>query len=85
MEKNNLGLIPEEVIMSKIYLIRNQNVMLDMDLAELYGVETKQLKRSVRRNEKLFPPDFLFELTQDELENLSSWKKKSPGMMRMYN
>jgi hypothetical protein len=70
-EKNSL-LVPEEVIMSKIYLIRNQKVMLDMDLAELYGVETKQLKRAVRRNEKRFPPDFMFELTQDEFENLRS-------------
>jgi len=72
MAKNDLALIPEEVIMSKIYLIRDQKVMLDMDLAELYGVETKQLKRSVRRNEKRFPTDFLFELSQDELENLRS-------------
>jgi hypothetical protein len=46
--------------------------MLDMDLSELYGVETKQLKRAVRRNEKRFPPDFLFELSQDEFENLRS-------------
>jgi len=58
--------------MSKIYLIGGRKVMLDMDLAELYGVETKQLKRAVRRNEKRFPPDFMFELSQDELENLRS-------------
>ncbi|MBW6479804.1 MAG: ORF6N domain-containing protein [Bacteroidales bacterium] len=65
-------MIPEEVILSKIYLMRTQKVMLDMDLAELYGVETKQLKRAVRRNEKRFPPDFMFELSQDEFENLRS-------------
>jgi hypothetical protein len=47
--------IPEEVIMSKIYLIRGQKVMLDRDLAELYEVETKQLKRAVRRNMDRFP------------------------------
>ncbi len=58
--------------MSKIYLIRGQKVMLDMDLAELYGVETKQLKRAVRRNEKRFPLDFMFELANDEFENLRS-------------
>jgi len=58
--------------MSKIYLIGGRKVMLDMDLAELFGVETKQLKRAVRRNEKRFPPDFMFELSQDELENLRS-------------
>ena len=65
-------MIPEEVIMSKIYLIRGLKVMLDMDLAELYGVETKQLKRAVRRNIKRFPVDFMFELSQQELENLRS-------------
>ena len=58
--------------MSKIYVIRGQKVMLDMDLAELYGVETKQLKRAVRRNEKRFPMDFMFELSQKEFENLRS-------------
>ncbi|NTV84668.1 MAG: ORF6N domain-containing protein [Bacteroidales bacterium] len=58
--------------MNKIYLIRGQKVMLDSDLAELYGVETKQLKRAVRRNIKRFPPDFMFELSQEELENLRS-------------
>ena len=65
-------MIPEEVIMSKIYLIRGRKVMLDMDISELYGVGTKQLKRAVRRNERRFPPDFMFELSQDEFENLRS-------------
>lgn len=68
----NEMMIPDEFIMKKIYLIRGMKVMLDMDLAELYGVETKQLKRAVRRNEKRFPPDFMFELVQEELENLRS-------------
>jgi phage regulator Rha-like protein len=72
-------LIPIEAISSKIYMIRNQKVMLDRDLAELYGVETKQLKRAVRRNADRFPPDFMFELSKEEHENLrcqigtSSW------------
>ena len=61
--------IPDEVIMSKIFLIRGRKVMLDRDLAELYGVETKQLKRAVRRNIKRFPEDFMFEMTKEELEN----------------
>jgi phage regulator Rha-like protein len=61
--------IPDEVIMSKIYLIRGKKVMLDRDLAELYGVETKQLKRSVRRNIERFPEDFMFEMTTEELDN----------------
>jgi hypothetical protein len=55
-----------------IFLIRGQKVMLDRDLAELYRVETKQLKRAVRRNITRFPKDFMFELTKDESDNLRS-------------
>jgi len=62
-------LVPVERIASKIYLIRELKVMLDRDLAELYKVETSQLKRAVRRNIDRFPSDFMFELTQTELEN----------------
>ncbi len=62
--------IPEEAIMSKIYLIRNKKVILDSDLSELYEVETKQLKRAVRRNIKRFPDDFMFVLTNAEHTNL---------------
>jgi len=65
-------MITDELVMNKIYLIRAQKVMLDMDLAELYGVETKQLKRAVRRNNARFPEDFMFELNQKELEILRS-------------
>ena len=54
-----------------IYVVRDQKVMIDFDLAELYGVETKTLKRAVRRNMDRFPDDFMFELTQKELENWS--------------
>lgn len=64
--------IPQEVILSKIYEIRSQKVKLDRDLAELYLVETKQLKRQVRRNKERFPEDFMFELSQEEFENLRS-------------
>lgn len=64
--------IPDEVIINKIYLIRNQKVMLDSDMAEMYGVETKQLKRQVRRNSIRFQDDFMFELTDEELQNLRS-------------
>lgn len=62
--------LPEEVISSKIYFIRDQKVMLDSDLATLYAVETKQLKRQVRRNIERFPEDFMFELTEVEYEIL---------------
>ncbi len=65
-------IIPDDIISSKIYLIRNQKVMLDTDLAELYQVETKQLKRQVRRNTERFPDDFMFELSPQEFENLRS-------------
>ena len=59
--------IPDEVIMDKIYLIRGKKVMLDRDLAMLYEVETKRLKEQVRRNIDRFPEDFMFELSKEEL------------------
>jgi len=65
-------LVPIELIASKIYLIRGIKVMLDRDLAELYGVETKRLKEQVRRNIERFPADFMFELTKEEIKNLRS-------------
>jgi hypothetical protein len=65
---NSKLMLPDDMIISKIYLIRGEKVMLDRDLAELYGVETKYLKRQVKRNILRFPPDFMFELTQKELE-----------------
>ena len=58
--------IPEEVIMSKIYLIRGQKIMLDRTLAELFGVETKRLKEAVRRNIDRFPEDFMYEMNELE-------------------
>ena len=58
--------------MNKIYFVRNQKVMLDRDLAELYGVETKALKQAVRCNITRFPEDFMFEITKEELENWRS-------------
>jgi hypothetical protein len=61
---------PIERITSKILLIRNQNVILDADLATLYGVATKMLNQAVKRNEKRFPSDFMFRLTKEEKEEL---------------
>ena len=66
--KGNIA-VPDEVIMSRIYLIRGKKVMLDKDLADLYNVETKLLKRAVRRNIERFPEDFMFEMTKEELAN----------------
>jgi len=71
-QTENKIMIPEEVIISKIYLIRGQKVMLDRDLAEFYGVETKVLKQAVKRNMERFPEDFMFEMTKEEFENWRS-------------
>ena len=60
------SIIPSELIASKIYVIRRLKVMLDRDLAKPYGVETKRLKRAVKRNLDRFPSDFMFELNVDE-------------------
>lgn len=72
-------LVAEQQILNRIYVIRGQKIMLDSDLAEMYGVETKQLKRQVKRNAERFPEDFMFILTAEEIANLrcqfgtSSW------------
>jgi len=68
----NAVAIPDEVVMSKIYVIREQKVMLDSDLAELYGVETKRLKEQVKRNMERFPSQYMFELTDQEFAALRS-------------
>lgn len=65
-------MVPDEVIINKIYLIRGHKVILDRDLAELYGTETKVLKQTVRRNIKRFPSDFLFEMSIEELHDWRS-------------
>jgi len=64
--------VPIEKIQSQIITIRGEKVLLDNTLADLYGVETKQLKRAVRRNNYRFPPDFMFELTKEEYDSLRS-------------
>ena len=68
----NQAFISDERISNKIYFIRNQKVMLDNDLAELYGTETKKLKQQVKRNMIRFPKHFMFELTKEENEILRS-------------
>lgn len=64
--------IPDEMVAKRIFLIRGEKVMLDSDLAALYGVETKALKQQVKRNIENFPEDFMFELTADEFNHLRS-------------
>ena len=69
MKKSKTSLIPQESIEGKILFIRGKKVMLDRDLAALYGVETSYLKRQVKRNIERFPEDFMFQLSKEELEN----------------
>ena len=64
------SIIPSEVIQAKIFIIRKQKVMIDNDLAGLYHIETKTLKRAVKRNPDRFPKDFMFELTRSEYNSL---------------
>ena len=73
MSKNSLvRLVEEEKIMNKIHVIRNHKVMLDFDLAEMYGVETKRLNEQLKRNLKRFPKDFMFTLSEKETQHLRS-------------
>ncbi len=64
--------VPDEIILSKIYLIRGQKVMLDRDLADLYGTETRTLKQAVKRNIDRFPGDFMFQLNKVKFVNWRS-------------
>jgi len=67
----NVEIVPQQVIESKIFIIRGKKVMLDKDLAVLYGVETKVLNQAVKRNILRFPEDFMFQLSQEEAKELS--------------
>lgn len=74
-EKNEVALIDEQTIQGKIYLVRGQKVMLDVDLAEIYGYETKNFNRQVKNNlEKFDGEDFMFQLTNEEVDELSRCK-----------
>jgi hypothetical protein len=64
---DKISIIPDDTVINKIYFIRNQKVMIDRDLAMLYGVETKVFKQAVRRNINRFPEDFMFELIRKSL------------------
>lgn len=70
MIKINLSAIPDEIISSKIYLVQDKKIMLDKDLALLYGVTTSNLNKAVKRNINRFPDDFMFQLTKQEFDNL---------------
>ena len=72
MRKRRKSIVTTESIVTKIIFLRSEKVLIDRDLAELYGVETKVLKQAVRRNIKRFPSDFMFELTKEEFINWRS-------------
>ena len=72
MQVNQKELIVKKRIFKIIMVIRGEKVILDSDLAELYGVETRRLNEQVRRNIHKFPEDFMFQLTKEEFENLKS-------------
>lgn len=68
--QKKIGVIPDEVIIKKILLLRGRKVMIDRDIAELYAVSTKRLNEQVKRNKKRFPKDFMFQLTQVEKDEV---------------
>jgi len=72
MNNNKLKIVKQNEIQKRIYTIRNLQVMLDGDLAELYGVETKVLNQAAKRNIERFPKEFKFQLTKEEFESLRS-------------
>lgn len=80
MKKQELqNLVIEQKILSRIYVIRGEKVMLDRDLAMLYGIETRVLKQAVKRNIRRFPKDFMFEMTASELSKWREATELSPG------
>ncbi|MEJ7611125.1 MAG: ORF6N domain-containing protein [Ferruginibacter sp.] len=72
MGNKNILAVNEGLVISKIYLVRGVKIMLDEDLASMYGIETRRLNEQVRRNIDRFPSDFMFHLTIKEFENLKS-------------
>jgi hypothetical protein len=70
MTENNL--IPDEIVLNKIFQLRGQKLMLDRDLAELYSVKAIRLREQVKRNKDRFPKNFMFQLTENETEDMVS-------------
>jgi phage regulator Rha-like protein len=71
-KSTEIKVIPQEVLINKIYFLRNEKVMLDRDLAELYGVKAIRLREQIKRNPTKFPPHFMFQLTEQEAEIMVS-------------
>ena len=72
VQKGSISMISVEQVRGRIYIIRGKQVMLDRDLAEMYGVETKNLNKAVKRNQNRFPSEFMFQLTKEEWDSLRS-------------
>jgi len=79
MRKDN-AVEPVEIVAQRIVLVRGQRVLLDRDLAALYGVETRALNQAVKRNRGRFPDDFMFDLSRDEILSISQFVTSSPGL-----
>jgi len=79
MSESNVSIVPRERIERRILVVRGEKVLLDSDLATLYGVSTKRLNEQVKRNRERFPPDFMFQLTAEEVAALRSQIATSNG------
>lgn len=81
--------ITDDLIVNNILFIRDKKVMMDRDLAEMYGVETRVLNQAIKRNQKRFPPDFMFQLTKEEFEDWKSQivtsNREKMGLRKMPN
>jgi len=71
-DQKNEQIVPDEMVMSKIYVLRGQRIMLDKDLAELYGIQPRRLRQQVKRNIERFPERFMFQLTEEEVDSMVS-------------
>ena len=76
--------VSEELLVQSIFLVRGMKIMLDFDLAKLYGVETRSLKQQVKRNPERFPQDFMFQLTKEEWDELITNCDKFPKKIKHY-
>ncbi len=72
VKKELRTIVVEQKILNRIYVVRGEKIMLDKDLAELYGIETRVLKQTVKRNMERFPKDFMFEMTSKEIDGMVS-------------
>ena len=79
--ENTTGLLTVESIRNCVYTIRGQQVMLDSDLADIYGYEVKRLNEQVKRNINRFPEDFMFQLTREEVDLVKSQNATSPNQL----